>query len=476
MEKNAAKTAQKTKPFASESSFLYEPVKMLFILALAIRLYQLPNPSQVVFDEVHFGEFTQAYLSGKYFFDIHPPLGKLLLAGIAYLSGYEPVVDFKKIGNSYDTNKYVILRALPALFGALNVSLMYLAARNMGISKIASVLAASMLLLDISHLVESRLIVTDSFLFCFLTLFLYCYLKSRSCEPLSRTHRRWMMATGIALACASSVKWTAAASVGAVAVFEFLSILPMASRPFLFMKHIIVRAVMLLIVPFAVYLSTFMMHIYLLPYSGPGDIFMTPEWRSKNILDQIYELHRTMFAANAGVTSEHPWASRWWQWPVNSGGILYWVQDRANDTIGRIYLTGNPPVYWVALLCVVLSLVVLLFLVGKAFENGYRRLVHTDAHYLKHFFLHLMGYVFNLIPFVLVARSMFLYHYMPALIHAVLLTALVFDYFFVNRSKNIQFGIAGVLLAVFVAGFIYLSPFVYASSLDRNDTRLKLWT
>ena len=39
----------------------------------------LAYPRQVVWDEHHFGKFVNGYLSGAYFFDIHPPLGKLLL-------------------------------------------------------------------------------------------------------------------------------------------------------------------------------------------------------------------------------------------------------------------------------------------------------------------------------------------------------------------------------------------------------------
>jgi dolichyl-phosphate-mannose--protein O-mannosyl transferase len=37
---------------------------------------------------VHFGKFIGGYISGHYFFDIHPPFGKLLIALVAYLGGY----------------------------------------------------------------------------------------------------------------------------------------------------------------------------------------------------------------------------------------------------------------------------------------------------------------------------------------------------------------------------------------------------
>jgi dolichyl-phosphate-mannose-protein mannosyltransferase len=50
-------------------------------------LHQLPNPGGVVFDESHFGGFTEHYLQGKYFFDIHPPLAKLTIALYAHLMG-----------------------------------------------------------------------------------------------------------------------------------------------------------------------------------------------------------------------------------------------------------------------------------------------------------------------------------------------------------------------------------------------------
>ena len=53
---------------------------------------------QVVFDEYHFGKFVNGYITGEYFFDIHPPLGKLLLCLVAWMGGYDGRQSWDKIG------------------------------------------------------------------------------------------------------------------------------------------------------------------------------------------------------------------------------------------------------------------------------------------------------------------------------------------------------------------------------------------
>ncbi len=49
---------------------------ILTLIAAATRYWRLDKPPAVVFDEHHFGRFTNQYWKGEYFFDIHPPLGK----------------------------------------------------------------------------------------------------------------------------------------------------------------------------------------------------------------------------------------------------------------------------------------------------------------------------------------------------------------------------------------------------------------
>lgn len=49
---------------------------VLTVIAAFTRYWRLDRPPAVVFDEHHFGRFTNQYWKGEYFFDIHPPLGK----------------------------------------------------------------------------------------------------------------------------------------------------------------------------------------------------------------------------------------------------------------------------------------------------------------------------------------------------------------------------------------------------------------
>jgi dolichyl-phosphate-mannose-protein mannosyltransferase len=109
-------------------------VILFTILGLYSRLYNLPHPSEVVFDEQHFGRFTNWYFKGEYYLDIHPPLGKFLLYLSGILFNYNPNLAYDRPGGVYTDKTYVALRLLPAIFGGLLVPLMYLTMRAMRIS------------------------------------------------------------------------------------------------------------------------------------------------------------------------------------------------------------------------------------------------------------------------------------------------------------------------------------------------------
>ncbi|KAJ1553671.1 Protein O-mannosyltransferase 2, partial [Cladochytrium tenue] len=112
----------------------------LTLLAFATRMYDLGRSDYVVW------LFASNYLSNTFFFDVHPPLGKMLLALAGAFVGYDGSFDFKS-GTHYPPGlNYVGMRAAAAAFGAAVVPLAYYTARELHLSRSASALLACLIL------------------------------------------------------------------------------------------------------------------------------------------------------------------------------------------------------------------------------------------------------------------------------------------------------------------------------------------
>jgi dolichyl-phosphate-mannose-protein mannosyltransferase len=280
------------KPAAQASERDYQIVGF-FITAAAFltRFWGISHPNEVVFDEVHFGKFASYYLQGTYFFDVHPPLGKLLFAFMGWLVGYDGHFHFDNIGDSYIANKvpYVAFRSLPAILGALTVSVVYLIMWESGYSLPACIIAAGLVLLDNAHIGQTRLILLDATLVFAMACSLLFYIKFYKLrhEPFSRKWWKWLILTGFALSCDISVKYVglfAFVAIGSAVIIDLWDLLDIKrpggalSLPE-FGKHFAARAFGLIILPFLFYLFWFQVHFAILTRSGPGDDFMTPEFQ-----------------------------------------------------------------------------------------------------------------------------------------------------------------------------------------------------
>lgn len=113
------------------------------------------------FDEVHFGKFLGYYLNRSYFFDVHPPLAKMTLAAAGKLIGYDGHFDFANINDNYIENKvpYVLLRAVPAAFGALCAPLLYLTMRHSGYSFTTCIFTSAMFLFGTLLYAQTRIMI-----------------------------------------------------------------------------------------------------------------------------------------------------------------------------------------------------------------------------------------------------------------------------------------------------------------------------
>ena len=78
---------------------------LLFFIAYIVKTHSIEHGNFVIWDEAHFGKFSQAYLSRQFFFDVHPPLGKLLTALSGWLFGQSTKFTFdssKEFPESFD--------------------------------------------------------------------------------------------------------------------------------------------------------------------------------------------------------------------------------------------------------------------------------------------------------------------------------------------------------------------------------------
>ncbi|PQE04313.1 dolichyl-phosphate-mannose- mannosyltransferase protein [Rutstroemia sp. NJR-2017a BBW] len=260
-------------------------------LAFVTRFWGISHPNEVVFDEVHFGKFASYYLERTYFFDVHPPFGKLLFALMGWFVGYDGHFHFENIGDSYIDNKvpYVAFRAMPALLGALTVPVVFDIMWESGYTLPACVLSACLVLFDNAHIGQTRLILLDATLVFAMACSLLCYIKFYKLRhvPFSRKWWKWLLLTGFALSCDISTKYVglfAFVTIGSAVAIDLWGLLDINRRQGAlslpeFGKHFAARAVALILVPFLFYLFWFQVHFAILTKSGPGDDFMSPEFQ-----------------------------------------------------------------------------------------------------------------------------------------------------------------------------------------------------
>ncbi|TYJ54293.1 hypothetical protein B9479_005052 [Cryptococcus floricola] len=263
-------------------------VTVLTALAFAVRFWNIAHPDQVVFDEVHFGAFAGHYIKRNYYFDVHPPLAKMLNALAAWWVGFDGDFGFDSIGDDYTGPgvPYVGMRKFCAFMGSLTIPVVYSIMRESGYPVGIAAFSAALILFDNGHIVQTRLILLDAALILFMALALLCYIKFHQYRYREFTKEWWfwLLSTGFWLACTLGCKMVGLftfLTVGAAVLWDLWEILDIKrGHPMSYWyRHFLYRAIGLIIVPFFVYLSFFWVHFKILKFSGPGDSFMSPAFQ-----------------------------------------------------------------------------------------------------------------------------------------------------------------------------------------------------
>ncbi|HEY2004381.1 MAG TPA: phospholipid carrier-dependent glycosyltransferase [Candidatus Saccharimonadia bacterium] len=443
----------------------------LIAAAAGTRFWNLFTPNSVVFDEVYFKAFAAHYLDHNYYFDIHPPLVKLLLALFAHLAGISPATMLAS------STSPVLLRLLPAFAGMLLVPLVWGILRRLGASRPFAFLGAFAVLLDNALLVESRFILMDSLLLLFGLGAVYLYLVARDAK--GGRHWTWLLLCAIACGAALSTKWT---GLGCYALVGLVWLWDQKGRAAAWATRL-AEVALLIIIPALIYLGVFWVHFQLLPHSGDGDAFMSTRFQATlkdspyydptvhlSFFHKFVDLNYEMFHANQTLTATHPYGSRWFTWPLEQRPIYYWEGEmQANGNQGNIYLLGNPIVWW--------SIWAFIF-AGLSYVWIAERKLRPAT--LAALAIAAAGYLINLIPFMAVTRVMFLYHYFFSFVFSLIFAVMLWDDLARNRrghvlpTSNARRSLA-IVCIVILAGFIFFAPISYGWSLSPAGLQARMW-
>ena len=183
----------------------------------------------------------------------------------------------------------------------------------------------------------------------------------------------------------------------------------------------------LIAVPLVVYFVTYLPYLALghsiaIPGMGPGY-----GW-------SLDELHSQMFGYHFGLTAGHASASPWWSWPLDLKPTWFYSHNFDGSLMAMVYNGGNPILFWAGVPAVILSGLL-------AWKRRSLALALVAA-----------AFAFQYLPWVRIERVTFMYHYLTAVLFAMVAVAYLVDEALRSwewRSMTVWF-----LVTAFIAGLL----------------------
>uniref|UniRef100_A0A8C9XH70 Protein O-mannosyl-transferase 2 n=1 Tax=Sander lucioperca TaxID=283035 RepID=A0A8C9XH70_SANLU len=270
------------------------PTRVLLMLVVGLsfstRLYKITEPPHVCWDETHFGKMGSYYINRTFFFDVHPPLGKMLIGLAGYMTGYDGTFPFIKPGDKYKHHNYWGMRGFCAALGSCLPIFAYLIVLELSQSHSAALITAILLIFDTGFITISQYILLDPILMFFIMAAVLSMVKFN--HPFAASWWLWLVLTGANLAGALGVKFVGLfviLLVGLNTVWDLWRLLGDLSLSLVeIAKHFLARVVGLILLPLFLYVTIFAIHFVVLNKSGPGDGFFSSAFQSRLIGNNLH--------------------------------------------------------------------------------------------------------------------------------------------------------------------------------------------
>lgn len=396
-----------------EMGFLDEGANVIPFTVLSTDNIKDTGSVYALFDEQGTIPQEQTYMNGTYFDEIyhagtawehiqhlnpyettHPPLGKVIISLGIRLFGMTPFG----------------WRIMGTLTGILMVPVMYLLAKMLlKMSKYAAI-ATVLMTFDFMHFTQTRISTIDSYgVFFIMLMYLFMgiyYNMNYNTMPLRKTI--WpLLLSGAFFGLGAASKWICLYAGAGLAVIFFYTLfkryreyqlckgdgsvsadIAVQVRKNYIRNTVITLALCVLffiLIPAVIYCASY---IPILKSGGGKPI------------SYIWENQKNMFNYHSGLDASHPFASPWYEWPLLIKPMWYYWNKALSGTekMSSIAAFGNPAV-WLVGTAAIITLIISSFLKKRPDKTA--------------IFI-IIAYLSQYLPWVLITRSMFIYHYFAA--------------------------------------------------------------
>ena len=337
-----------------------------------------------------------------------------------------------------------------------------------GVSGIVSFAAMFLLAVDSMHFTQTRLATIDSYavfwiMLMYLFMFRYCQM-SWNREPFGRTLVPLGLC-GVTMGIAWATKWIGIyASIGLAAIFFWTLFcriregLDGGDAAATWRRVGITVGFCLaffVVIPLVIYYFSYYWHLKGEGLSGFGGMFSLARVR------RVIQIQVNMFNYHAGLGGDtHYFRSPWYQWPIIWWPMWYYAGTEyvPEGMISSISCMGNPAVWW-------FGLVALLYVVGRVCHR--RRASRVDV-------MVVVGFASQFLPWVIVPRSTFIYHYFASVPFIIIASVLLLDA--IRRRSERAFTVtAGILLGAALVLFAAFYPLESGLPCPRSYAQYLRW-
>jgi dolichyl-phosphate-mannose--protein O-mannosyl transferase len=357
--------------------------------------YPATYMTETYFDEIYFVRTAEQYLHLQLPYEwTHPPLGKLIQAAGIEMFGFSPFG----------------WRFMGVIFGTLMIPVMYLLGKRLFGTWIGGFAAAFLLTFDFMHFTMARMGTTDTYVvfFSFLSQLFFLIYFLNVVKNGWKTSVLPLFLTVLFFALGFSTKWLVLYGfVGMLALLVALRLKDVTKLK----ESLANRYAAFFDYPFLLLLGFLAMAVFIYFLTYVPDMLA-----GRNLLDVI-NLQFGMYQYHSTLVATHPFSSQWWSWPLMVKPLFLFVSSLPNSINSVIVLLGNPAVWWVGFAFIILAV-----------ERAVRKKDSAAIFITVIFF-------FQWIPYVLISRLTFIYHFYVNVPFLCLASA-----YFINRYWRYKWG------------------------------------